>query len=79
MTKKDVKLTKEEFRKEVKRVGYRIRFKIVGFPDGNERYFPVIWKGSVKITGGSVFTQDFLDEHKEVLALLDKHKMFPTK
>lgn len=70
-----MKLTKKEFKEKVKGLGYQIRFKKVGF-NGDEKHVPVIKKGDVQITGGSVFTKEFFDEHKEVLQLVEENKMF---
>lgn len=73
-----MKMTKEEFRKEVKRLGYQVRFKRVGFEDGGQRFFPIIKKNGNQVNGGSVFTPEQIKEHGEVLRLLSDNKSFPV-
>lgn len=70
-----MKLEKEEFRRQVKELGYSIRFKKVSF-DGHAKHFPIIKKGDVQITGGNVFTKEFYAEHESVIKLWNENEVF---
>ena len=58
-------MTKEEFTKKIKELGYSVRFRKVTFEGRKTYHIPDVYREGKQITGGNVFTKEFFKNIKK--------------